>query len=235
MHKSRSNYRDGYKAHVAVEPETGIITDVDLTPANAGDGPVGVALLDDDNDGLEVLADSAYGSGPVRADLAERGHTAVIKPWPTARNPYLDDDQFRRDDYRIDYTARTVTCPNRITVPISTGGTATFGARCGGCPLRSRCTASATGKTFTVTEHDQLLAAARADWRAGIGVDDYRQWRPLVERSIAWLVADRHRRVRYRGVERNRLGLSIRAAALNLRRLLNLGLTHTADGWSLAT
>jgi IS5 family transposase len=79
-HKSRSNYRDGYKAHLAVEPETGIITDVDLTPANAGDGPVGVALLDDETDAVEVFADSAYGSGPVRADLAERGHTAVIKP-----------------------------------------------------------------------------------------------------------------------------------------------------------
>jgi len=26
MHKSRSEYRDGYKAHVAVEPETGIVT-----------------------------------------------------------------------------------------------------------------------------------------------------------------------------------------------------------------
>ena len=81
MHKSRSNYRDGYKAHLAVEPETGIITDVDLTPANTGDGPVGVTLLDGD-DAVEVFADSAYGSGPVRADLAERGHTAVIKPKP---------------------------------------------------------------------------------------------------------------------------------------------------------
>jgi IS5 family transposase len=235
MHKSRSNYRDGYKAHVAVEPETGIITNVDLTPANSGDGPAGVALLNDDDDGLEVLADSAYGSGPVRANLAERGHKAVIKPWPTARNPYLDDDQFRRDDYRIDYTARTVTCPNGITVSIAAKGTAAFGSRCVGCPLRSRCTASSTGTTFTVTEHDELLAAARADWRAGIGVDDYRQWRPLVERSIAWLVADGHRRVRYRGVERNRLGLSVRAAAINLRRLLNLGLTHTANGWALST
>jgi IS5 family transposase len=235
MHKSRSNYRDGYKAHLAVEPETGNITDVELTPANTGDGPVGVALLDDETDTVEVFADSAYGSGPVRADLAERGHTAVIKPWPTARNPYLGDDQFRRDDYRIDYTARTVTCPNAITVTISTKGTATFGTRSVGCPLRSRCTASTTGKMFTVTEHDQLLAAARADWRAGIGVDDYRQWRPLVERSIAWLVANGHRRVRYRGVERNRLGLGVRAAAINLRRLLNLGLTHTATGWTLAT
>ena len=233
MHKSRSNYRDGYKAHLAVEPETGIITDVDLTPANAGDGPIGVALLDGDDDGLEVFGDSAYGSGPVRAGLAERGHTAVIKPWPTARNPYLDDDQFRRDEFRVDYTARTVTCPNQITVTIATKGTATFGPRCVGCPVRSRCTANNNGRVFNVGEHDELLAAARTDWRAGIGVDDYRQWRPLVERSIAWLVADGHRRVRYRGVERNRLGLNIRAAVINLRRLLNLGLTHSANGWAL--
>jgi IS5 family transposase len=235
MHKSRSNYRDGYKAHIGVEPETGIITGVDLTPANTGDGPVGVQLLDDEEPGLEVLGDSAYGSGPVRADLAARGHTAVIKPWPTARNPLLDDDQFHRDDFRIDYRSRTVTCPNNITVTIRARGTAKFGASCAGCPLRSRCTANRSGRVFTVSEHDELLAAARAQWRAGIGVDDYRQWRPLVERSLAWLVADGHRRVRYRGVERNRLGLSIRAAAINLRRLLNLGLTHTAGGWNLAT
>jgi IS5 family transposase len=235
MHKSRANYRDGYKAHLAVEPETGIITDVDLTPANAGDGPVGVALLDDETEAVEVFADSAYGSGPVRAGLAERGHTTVIKPWPTARNPYLGDDQFGRDDFRIDYTAGTVTCPNGITVRITARGAARFGARCVGCPVRSRCTARADGRVFNVGGHDQLLATARADWRAGIGVDDYRQWRPLVERSIAWLVADGHRRVRYRGVERNRLGLHIRAAAINLRRLLNLGLTHTANGWSLAS
>jgi IS5 family transposase len=235
MHKSRSNYRDGYKAHLAVEPETGIITAVELTPANTGDGPAGVALLDGEDPGLEVLGDSAYGSGAVRADLAARGHTAVIKPWPTARNPHLDDDQFHRDDFGVDYTARTVTCPNQITVTIAANGTATFGARCTACPLRSRCTANRKGRLFSLSEHDQLLAAARADWRAGISVDDYRQWRPMVERSIAWLVADGHRRVRYRGVERNRLGLSVRAAAINLRRLLNLGLTHTADGWNLAT
>ena len=46
MHKSRSSYRDGYKAHVVVEPDTGIITGCALTPANEGDGPVGARLLD---------------------------------------------------------------------------------------------------------------------------------------------------------------------------------------------
>ena len=42
MHKSVSEYRDGYKAHIAVEPETGLITAAAITPANAGDGPTGV-------------------------------------------------------------------------------------------------------------------------------------------------------------------------------------------------
>ncbi len=82
MHKSRSTYRDGYKAHIAVEPETGIITAAALTPANAGNGPTGVAMLAEEEPGLQVLADSAYGSGHVRAALAQRRHRALIKPIP---------------------------------------------------------------------------------------------------------------------------------------------------------
>jgi IS5 family transposase len=63
MHKSQSTYRDGYKAHLAVEPDTGLVCAAALTPANAADGPTGIALLDREGSGLEVLADSAYGSG----------------------------------------------------------------------------------------------------------------------------------------------------------------------------
>jgi hypothetical protein len=37
MHKSRSVYRDGHKAHVAVEPETGLVTATAPTPANTAD------------------------------------------------------------------------------------------------------------------------------------------------------------------------------------------------------
>jgi hypothetical protein len=46
----------------------------------------------------------------------------------------------------------------------------------------------------------------------------------MVERSIAWLVANGHHRVRYRGQARNQLGLSLRVAAINLRRLLTIEL-----------
>ncbi len=233
MHKSRSVYRDGYKAHIAVEPETGIITACDLTPANAPDGPTGVELLDDEDPGLTVLADSAYGSGPVRADLHDAEHTTVIKPWPLARNPRLGDDQYTRDDFTIDYDGRTVTCPNQTTVTINARGQARFGARCRDCPVRERCTASATGRVFSVGDYDQLLAQARTQWRDETDLDEYRQYRPMVERSIAWIVTNGHRRVRYRGVERNRVALSVRAAAINLRRLVNLGIVWNPDGWAI--
>ena len=231
-HKSTSVYRDGYKAHVAVEPDTGIITACDLTPANTPDGPVGVGLVAGEDQPVEVLGDSAYGSGPVRADLAEAHHTALIKPWPLARNPRLGADQFTRDDFDVDYQAGTVSCPDGQTVAISPTGKATFGARCRDCPLQGRCTASRTGRTMQFTRHDQLLAQARADWRNHIGTNDYRKYRPMVERSIAWIVTNGHRRVRYRGAERNRHALSVRAATLNLRRLINLGLNYT-DHWAL--
>jgi IS5 family transposase len=233
MHKSRSSYRDGFKAHVVIEPDTGIITGCELTPANVGDGPVGIELLDGEEPGLEVLADSAYGSGPARAALADQGHTAIIKPWPLARNPKLGNDQFGRDDFTVDHHARTVTCPAGVTVSITAAGSAIFGRRCATCPVRHRCTSATDGKTFRVGGHDELLAAARADWRAGTGLGDYRQHRPMVERTIAWLVANGNRRVRFRGVEANRLSLHHRAAALNLRRLINLGLHHTPTGWAI--
>ena len=48
----------------------------------------------------------------------------------------------------------------------------------------------------------------------------------MVERTIAWLVARGHRRVRYRGVERNQLAFRpTGSASFNLRRLINSGLT----------
>ncbi len=234
MHKSRSEYRDGYKAHIAIEPESGLITATVLTPANAGDGPTGVELLAGETPGLQVLADSAYGSGDVRAALARAEHVAAIKAIPLHTNPKLGADQFNRDDFIIDHATRTATCPRGDTVTISPKGTATFGVRCRGCSLRSRCTTAIDGRSLNIKQHDAELVEARRAWHAGEFIDDYRQHRPMVERSIAWLVARGHRRVRYRGIAANHAGLTLRVAALNLRRLVNLGLTRDATTWTLA-
>lgn len=230
MHKSVSEYRDGFKAHIAVEPETGIVTACALTPANAADGPTGVTLLDGEQRGLQVLADSAYGSSEVRVELRRRRHRTAIKAIPL-RRPVPGG--FDRDDFIIDHRNRTATCPAGQRVHITVKGHATFGTRCNGCALRERCTTSKDGRTLHISEHDATLVEARRAWRDGDFAEDYRQWRPMVERSIAWLVAHGHRRVRYRGIDRNKLGLSHRVAALNLRRLINLGLDHNGRRWIL--
>jgi hypothetical protein len=82
--------------------------------------------------------------------------------------------------------------------------------------------------------HEAELAAARRQAATLTFQASYRHWRPMVERSIVWLVTNGHRRVRYRGLARNQLGLSVRVAAIHLRRLVNMGLDHGDAGWMLA-
>jgi IS5 family transposase len=230
MHKSVRSYRDGYKAHLAVEPETGLVTAAALTPANAADGPTGVGLLAGEPPGLEVLGDAAYGSGETRAALTAAGHVQTIKPIPL---PAAVPGGFTRDDFTVDLQANTVTCPAGQAVAITPGGRAVFDWRCGPCPLRTRCTTAKHGRTINLHPHDDELTAARRRAADPAFQASYRRWRPMVERSIAWLVAKHHRRVRYRGLARNQLGLSVRVAAINLRRLVTMGLDHH-DGWVLA-
>ncbi len=228
IHKSRQSYRNGYKAHVVVEPTTGLICGQQLTAGNAPDGPTGVELMEHEPKRRQVLADSAYGAGPTRVALAKRRHRLAIKPWPTT-----DTGRFGRDDFTVDHTARTATCPAGHTVALTASNYAVFDRHCRGCPIRSRCTTARDGRALQLTDHDAELVEARRAWRDGDFADDYRQFRPMVERSLAWLVRP-GRRVAYRGLARNRIWLAHRAAAVNLQRLVNLGLTH--DGtWHLAT
>ncbi len=236
-HKTVSRRIDGFKAHLVAEPDTGLITGCTLTRASGadtGDATVGLGLLAGDHtigERMQVLADSAYGTGPMLAALTAAGHTPLIKPWPLHS---LIPDGFTAADFAADETAGTVTCPAGHTVRFTAGKRlARFGDRCTGCPLRARCTTSARGRAVLVGEHDGLRRAQRARAAAPDFQATYRRHRPMAERSIAWLTRG-SRRLRYRGVIKNDAWLHIRAAAINLRRLLNLGLTGTNGHWALA-
>jgi IS5 family transposase len=233
VHKTNHNYRDGFKAHIAIEPDSGLITACDLTSGNVGDAQAAVGLLEGEPQRTEVLADSAYGSGELRAALGEAKHTAIIKPLPLRR---AIKDGFSTDDFIIDTSARTVTCPNGITVKISARAndySAKFGSRCNGCSLRHRCTTAKAGRDLTIHKHHDLLYAARRQAETEEFQSIYRQHRPMVERSIAWLVAKGNRKVSYRGIVRNQIWLGNRCAAINLRRMVNLGLTNEEGRWML--
>jgi hypothetical protein len=191
-----------------------------------------VALLAGEPAGLEVLADSAYGGGATRAALTAAGHRPTIKPLPL--RPAVPGG-FTRDDFTVDLAGGSVTCPAGHTVQITPAGRAVFDWRCTPCPLRPRCTRAKDGKTFNLGPYEAELAHARRQATTPTFQASYRRWRPMVERSIAWLVAGHNRRLRYRGLDRNALWLGLRVAAINLRRLLNLGLACTHTGWTPAS
>jgi len=237
VHKTVHHRQDGFKGHVVVEPDTGLFTNAKLAKASGTDNAeavIGLELLKGEDPGLEVLGDTAYGTGEARAALADAGHTAIIKPGPL--RPAVDGG-FTLDDFTVDETAGTVTCPNGVTRRITPSRAVVFGVACTGCPLRARCTTSKTGRTLQVHPRDALLRQARRQWRDDQHLrDTYRQHRPMVERSIAWLIGPkgRCRKLRHRGLTNGDLWLHLRIAGLNLRRLLNLGLTRDTGTWILA-
>ncbi len=238
-HKTVHRRQDGFKAHLAVEPTTGIITASELTKAagaEAADGATGIRLIDADttlteNQPVDVLGDSAYGTGDALRKITDAKHTPFVKPWPT--KPTVPGG-FDIDDFTVDELAGTATCPAGVTRPITNSRAVAFGVACRGCPLRAQCTTATKGRTLKLHEHEALQRQHRQRAKDPAWQADYREHRPMVERSIAWLVAGGNRKVRYRGVSKNHAWLQNRAAALNLRRLLNLGLTRTAGTWAMA-
>jgi hypothetical protein len=258
-HKSNARGFDGYKGHVAIDPDSEVITAAEVGLANAGDAAMAQALLADQPQAVDgqavsaadaaragqapadqaplVYGDAAYGTGALLADLAQRGVTAMTK----VAAPTAPHGHFPKDRFRIDLEAGTVTCPARLKVPIVParhgGGVARFGRACAVCPLASACTSSAAGRTITIHPHEAHLQAARRRqqdpaWRA-----DYRVHRPTVERKLAHLLRRRHggRRARMRGRLRVAQDWRLLAAAVNLARFAALGIGYRPGGWAVAT
>jgi Transposase DDE domain len=263
-HGHKTNHRgfDGYKGHIAVDPDVEIITATAVTAGNSGDAEPVPALITDlttadltapagtspDQDTAEhtakntaaVYGDCAYGAG----EVLDRLHAAGIDIKTKVQAPNAPGGKFTKDRFHIDLNQQRVTCPNGTTVPIrpTNGrardiGRADFGATCATCPLRGQCTDSKTGRTITISRYEAQLTAGRARQTDPAWQADYRGTRPKMERKIAHLMRRRHggRRARMRGRARVAADFSLLAAAVNLARLATLSLTRANTGWIAAT
>ena len=261
-HKTAARRFDGYKGHIAADPDSEIITDTAVGPANAGDGAMTGQLTRDldptndtddentddenndeeDNDGAgrgeacrpAVYGDAAYGSGDNLADLQRRGIVANTKVQP----PTSRGGRFTKDHFAIDLQADTVTCPGAHTVAMRRNeagdGTARFGDNCQTCPLQARCTTAKAGRAVTVSRHEAELAAARTRQSDPAWREDYRATRPKVERKLAHLLRG-GRRARRRGQTKVDADWNYTSAAVNYARLARLGLRTVAGNWQTAT
>ena len=249
-HKTIHRSFDGYKGHVAIDPDSEIITATAVTPGNAGDASVAAELIDDLAAGDEptptpagadtqptVYGDTAYGAGEFLAHLATHAVASRCK----ANVPNMAGGLFTKDRFAIDLHHQTVTCPAGVSVAIRLGingdGLAHFADACTACPLRAQCTNAAAGRNISVGRHEQHLADARAHQRDPEWAADYRATRPKVERKLGHLMRRRHggRRARVRGTRKVDADFNLLAAAQNLARLAVLGLHSTRAGWGVAT
>jgi hypothetical protein len=221
-HKTAARGFDGYKGHVAIDPDSEIITDTVVTPGNAGDASVAQDLIDDlgatADDGTEddgagsdgaaephddgvstapaakptVYGDNAYGTGEFHEYLADHDIESRCK----TQQSTAAGGMFTKADFDIDLDTDTVTCPNGVTAPIRRNGdgdgTASFGQPCADCPLRAGCTKAEGGRTISVGRHERRLAEARTQQQDPRWVADYRATRPKVERKLAHLMRHRH-------------------------------------------
>ena len=239
-HKTAARSFDGYKGHIAVDAESEIITATEVTPGNVSDASVAETLLADvltntadptlsdasvQEPKAEVLGDASYGT----ADLVEKLESAGVVPNVKVQRPSAREGMFSQDDFDIDLTAGSVSCPAGVRVSLHVlkdgSSAAYFGRACAECPRLAECTKSTAGRTIKVHAKHATLDRHRKHQRDPEWKAHYRKVRPRVERKIAHMMRRKHggRRARVRGSVRVKHDFSLLAAAINLARLAALG------------
>ena len=199
-----------------------LITAVEIAPASKPDGPQAKRLIDaqpPERRPPRVLGDTAYGIGPVRAELAERD-VDVLAPLPPGT---IKPGRLSKRDFAIDPAAGTVTCPGGEVAMTRVEPSGARRARfakpgCDRCALRDRCVEPAEGaKSVLLAPDEELLIAAPQALNDPVTAEHLRRTRPRVERLLG-LLAHRYRarKSRYIGTRKARLQAAWTAALVNL-------------------
>ena len=236
-HKSQNRRFDGYKTHASVDPDSELIDDVTVTPANTPDRDAVDDLLADhadDEHKPEVVGDSAYADGDTRDRLGQEGlhdagqaatgpqpgrpvHQGPLRGQPRRQHRHLPG-RSRRDDHPVTAWRRQ----GQLR-----------------CALRHLPAAQAVhrrppGRSITIHRHEAVLQAARSRTGHPEWADAYRADRPIVERKIAHFARRiwGGRKARCRGLIRITTDVDTRAAAVNLARLAILGVSFDGTSWT---
>jgi Transposase DDE domain/Transposase domain (DUF772) len=220
--KSSQTRFDGYKLSAAVTTSSDpLIVAVHVALGGEADGPQAKHLIDGQPPNRRpgrILGDTAYGNGPVRAELAER-EIEVLAPVPQGK---VEDGVLGKHDFHIDTVSGTVRCPGGHTVLISVSKSGYRSANftrgmCRDCSLKERCCPGRPRRQIRIMEHEHLLQAGREALEDPALNEHLRRTRPRIERLLG-LLAHRYggRKNRYIGSAKARLQASWAAALVNL-------------------
>jgi hypothetical protein len=243
--KSSSKRFDGHKLAIAVEPESQLITAVEVLPGNAPDREKALELVEESeqNTGMEAeeaIGDCAYGDGKTREQFEEAGRKLVAKVAPRRNGK-----QYSKDAFEIDLEAMTCRCPaGQVTAKLLSSGRyrgqdgqyrpkRAFqfpGEVCDACEFRAQCTRAGPGKGRTVALHPQerLLQEARILQNSPI-FHEYNEKRQVAEHRLARLVQLGMRQARYFGRRKTLFQARIAATVANLT-LVAAEVTQSPEG-----
>lgn len=226
--KTSSGRFDGHKAHVGMDAESELITDVEAIPGNAPDGSAVPGVLERaEEQGLpteEIMGDHAYGGMETRSQCAAQG-VQVVAP---LQRPASVGGRFSKEAFRIDLRAESCICPaGNLAQPQHRRDGRLYGflfpqTSCASCLLKEQCTtasARSVGIHPDEAERQQIYSEqATPEFRT-----DYRR-RPLVERANAELARHGMHKARYVGQRKTRLQLAFTALVVNILRASRRGL-----------
>jgi len=246
--KSKTRRFDGYKLHVTEEPDSELITAVEVTAANTSDGDVAAGPVAQAADcgaaASQLVGDTAYGDGDTRTEVAEAGTTVVAKVPPVHNGGRLS-----KTDFDIDPDDPSATCPAGVTTTdLRRNGKDAKGRqlfalvlpddRCSACPLPSQCISGAGPRSISLHYHEKLLQQARAAQQRP-AVKRKLRTRAKIERKIDHHCHDAGaRKARYRGRRKTLLQARLAAIVVNIKRLATLEVlpepTHRPDNAAAA-
>jgi hypothetical protein len=123
--KTRSVLFDGYKRHVLKDLDTGLVTAVGITPANAPEASVTGGITADLDAAGRTLAELHIDRAYLASDLVrDRGPDLAVycKAW-RVRNT---GGRYVKDQFTLDFTTRQLTCPAGVSMPFEPGTTVRF-------------------------------------------------------------------------------------------------------------
>ncbi len=237
--KKTSTTWPGYKAHIVMEEDTGIITGVKTTPANATDGSQLQPLLNEQKEvhsirPQELTADKAYDWGENLESLATNKTIANIALSKQV-NHRSGAGYFTVDDFLYDPENIKLMCPAGY---ISTncysevlynyqlnkpGYAFQFRpSQCNTCPLKAKCVKNSKGRRVYISYYEPYFRMARERLATEEGKQAYRN-RYKIEQKVADLA--RYcglRRCRYRGLHGAGIHTLLATTVCNIKRMAKL-------------
>lgn len=238
--KSASKRFDGHKLAIAAEPESGLVTALEILPGNAPDSEGALQLVEEteSNTGLEVertIGDCAYGDGATRQRFVDEQRDLTAKvPAPPSEQP------FHKTYFHVDLVNDRVTCPVGVTTSEFKWVSSDSGdkvkrfffsaAVCQACPAKKECLRTkdeSLGRTVTLHPQEPLLKEAREYQKNSPAFQQDMKSRQRVEHVLSRMVQIGVRQARYVGKAKTRLQVVLAATVLNL--LIILGTINDAQ------